>query len=332
MARIRTIKPDFFRHEQLYQAEVETGLPLRVAYAGLWTVADRRGRFRWRPNVLKLDVLPFDNVDFSRVLHALTTRGFLVRYASQGCEYGSIPSFESHQAINNRESESIIPSVDDEGSEILDFEPESSQNTTSAPRVPHACPTRHDLDIGEREGKGKGKGIYISTRRADFSDDLLPEETIPLSENPSLNQPPQSVKPVRRYDDEWKAFRFAYPKRSGALDLKKGEEKFMALCRSGTDPTAIIDGAHRYAAWCDAVGRSGTEFVRQVPTWLNNCGWSEDYAIPPNGKPAKAGEPSLTDVRRQLGEMLGCPVDDHGSSSSEDTEPVIDAEFNEVLT
>ena len=48
MARIRTIKPEFFRHEALYEAEHETGLPLRVAYAGLWTAADREGRFQWK--------------------------------------------------------------------------------------------------------------------------------------------------------------------------------------------------------------------------------------------------------------------------------------------
>ena len=33
MARIRTIKPDFFRHYDLYQAEKETGLPVRLAFA-----------------------------------------------------------------------------------------------------------------------------------------------------------------------------------------------------------------------------------------------------------------------------------------------------------
>ena len=36
MARIRTIKPDMFRHEGLFQAESQTGLPLRVAFPGLF--------------------------------------------------------------------------------------------------------------------------------------------------------------------------------------------------------------------------------------------------------------------------------------------------------
>lgn len=154
MARIRTIKPEFFRHRRLYLAEQETGLPLRVAFAGLWTVADREGRFRWEPDELKLDCLPYDDIDFSRVLDALTTRGFLVRYASQGREYGVIPGFARHQIINNRETASFLPSPP-EGAENI-------EGLTRAPRVDDACPT--PLVQGQGEGKGReGKGREEST-------------------------------------------------------------------------------------------------------------------------------------------------------------------------
>lgn len=145
MARIRTIKPEFFRHEELFEAERETGLPLRVAYAGLWTSADREGRFVWAPRTLKLDCLPYDDVDFSRVLDALSTRGFIVKYAVDGKEYGYIPSWKSHQIINNREKESILP------------EPNETNSMTRDARVDDACPT--PLNLPQGEGKGKeGKG------------------------------------------------------------------------------------------------------------------------------------------------------------------------------
>jgi hypothetical protein len=109
MARIRTIKPEFFRHAALFDAEQETGLPLRVAFAGLWTVADREGRFNWRPRELKLDALPHDLVDFARVLTALETHGFIRRYEVEGHVYGVIPSWHDHQVINTREAKSVIP-------------------------------------------------------------------------------------------------------------------------------------------------------------------------------------------------------------------------------
>lgn len=144
MARIRTIKPEFFRHSDLYEAEKETGLPLRLAFAGLWTAADKAGRFKWKPRELKLDCLPHDDVDFSRVLDALATRGWLVRYAVQGVEYGAIPTWEIHQVINNRETPSKLPA------------PSENNILTREPRVDDALatPPKGKGREGEREKEG----------------------------------------------------------------------------------------------------------------------------------------------------------------------------------
>lgn len=114
MARIRTIKPDFFRHERLFEAEKESSLPLRIAFAGLWTAADREGRFRWQPRALKLDCLPYDDVDFAAVLEALRRHGLVVKYTIDGHEFGFIPSWHKHQHINLREVASAIPAPTEE--------------------------------------------------------------------------------------------------------------------------------------------------------------------------------------------------------------------------
>ena len=146
MARIRTIKPEFFSHYDLFIAEVEEKQPLRVAFIGLWTLADREGRFKWEPERLKVGCLPYDKVDFSRVLHALVTRGFIEKYACKDRVYGWIPSFLTHQVINNKEKPSCIPSI------------EESDGSTRASRDGNACLTPLNLDQGEgkgREGKGK---------------------------------------------------------------------------------------------------------------------------------------------------------------------------------
>jgi len=120
MARIRTIKPNFFRHTRLYRAERESGLPLRVAFAGLWTAADREGRFEWEPDVLKLDCLPFDPVDFSAVLEALRVNGHIIKYEHQDRWYGYIPSWHEHQVVNLREAKSMIPAPTPEGELPID--------------------------------------------------------------------------------------------------------------------------------------------------------------------------------------------------------------------
>ncbi len=88
-------------------------LPLRLAFIGLFTCCDRSGRFRWQPRRLKLDIFPYEDIDFSRVLDALQSREFIVKYENQGEIYGCIPSWLRHQHINNREMTSKFPSVEE---------------------------------------------------------------------------------------------------------------------------------------------------------------------------------------------------------------------------
>ena len=142
--RIRTIKPEFFLHEGLFEAEKETKLPLRIAFAGMWCAADREGRFKWEPRKLGIQILPYDGVDFSRVLDALATRGFIVRYACLTGDCGVIPSFLRHQVINNRERESELP----EPSQTL-INQAIDASSTREPRDEHA---------GKAEGKGREQG------------------------------------------------------------------------------------------------------------------------------------------------------------------------------
>lgn len=112
MARIRTVKPDLFRHEELYEAEVSSNLPIRLAFAGLFTCCDREGRFRWKPRQLKLDILPYDTVDFEQILEVMAFYKFIVKYELNGEIYGYIPSWKRHQTINSREAESSLPDPD----------------------------------------------------------------------------------------------------------------------------------------------------------------------------------------------------------------------------
>jgi hypothetical protein len=163
MARIRTIKPEFFAHEGLFDLESSSGLPVRLAFAGLWTVADREGRFKWRPRSIKKDVLPYDDVDFVAVLNALEGAGFLRRYVVDGEEYGLIPAFNKHQHINTREAQSTIPAPDD------------------------ACTETHVHARGKgREGKGVRKEIPKLTlrplrRRQSFGQSFRPSPRFSVS-------------------------------------------------------------------------------------------------------------------------------------------------------
>lgn len=161
MARIRTIKPELAAHEGLFDLERETQLPIRFAWCMLFTVADREGRFAWRPRTLKAQILPHDEIDFARVLDAWVTRGFVVKYRVKGEWFGWIPTFTKHQVINNRESPSDLPAID-ECEEVNDFrdQPLANASSTGEARVNDASATRevHAQAEGKgREGKGNKK-------------------------------------------------------------------------------------------------------------------------------------------------------------------------------
>lgn len=104
MARVRNVKPEFFRHGELFDAEKKSGLPLRLAWIGLWTQCDIAGRFRWKARELKLEILPYDDVDFESVLSALEEGDFVERYAVDGKEFGVVPNFARHQRFSTGET------------------------------------------------------------------------------------------------------------------------------------------------------------------------------------------------------------------------------------
>ncbi len=105
MARIRSIKPEFFDHEELC-----TLSPFhRLCFIALWCHADRAGRLEDRPRRLKARMFPYDDVDMEGLLMDLAEAGFIVRYAVDGVRYLAIPTWEAHQRPRQDEHPSVIP-------------------------------------------------------------------------------------------------------------------------------------------------------------------------------------------------------------------------------
>ena len=142
MARIRTVKPEFFTSEDIVALEPLT----RLLYIAVWCEADKEGRLVWKPLTFKLRYFPADSCDIQDMCQALVDAQLVVLY---GNGYAYIPSFKAHQHINPRETASQLP------------EPDAS--TTRQPRVG----TRQDRDSdaqGGREGKGKEGDKRVASR------------------------------------------------------------------------------------------------------------------------------------------------------------------------
>ena len=156
MPRIRTVKPELFRHEELFELEVEIGINMRIAWIGLLCVADREGRFKWKPKILKLDILPHDDIDFERALNAFCHHGFVNCYEVNGKRYGELPTFLEHQKPNHRELKSSIP-ANDASSVTIEFDSSYQRVITGQPRREHGVSTDgselENIPRGEREGE-----------------------------------------------------------------------------------------------------------------------------------------------------------------------------------
>jgi hypothetical protein len=105
MARIRTVKPEFFTSESVCAVS-----PLaRLLFIGLWCESDRDGRLKWKPQTIKIRYLPVDDCDILELSQELVTEKMISVYEVDGIKYCEIPAFKTHQVINNRERESEIP-------------------------------------------------------------------------------------------------------------------------------------------------------------------------------------------------------------------------------
>ena len=179
MARIRTIKPDFFTSEDIVSLS-----PLaRLLYIATWCEADKEGRLVWKPKTLKLRYMPADQCDIEALASELVDAGLIVLYGD-GLAY--IPQFAKHQHINPRESTSVIPAPD------------------ASPTRADASPRDSDAQ-GGREGKGKEGSSRVTTTRGErLSADWTPtadQLAWASKERPDLS--PQSE--ADRFRDYWLA-------------------------------------------------------------------------------------------------------------------------------
>lgn len=154
MARIRTIKPEFFTSEDI----VELDPIARLLYIALWCEADKEGRFAWKPKTFKIRYLPADDCEIDALCDALVMRGLVVLY---GDNLAYIPKFKDHQHINPREKDSTFPDPSLE---------KQSEITTREPRVSDASVTVNTR-AGRKEGR-EGKDIHASDKSDTFTASL----------------------------------------------------------------------------------------------------------------------------------------------------------------
>ncbi len=234
MARIRTIKPDFFTSNDI----VDMTPFARLFYIATWCEADKEGRLQWDLRMLKRRYFPDDALDINELAKELLNQGLIVLYGD-GLAY--IPKFKQHQHINPREAASTLPAPDQ-----LPRPPSTSANLADldasvSPASPppaldfgdprDACSTRRDASVTGREEGRKGR------EGKDKEDD-------------DPGGPSNGLDPVKEFFDLGVSIltRGGQSERNargllGRLRQTVGDEKSAAIvmaARSTTDPAAYI--------------------------------------------------------------------------------------------
>ncbi|MDN7743061.1 helix-turn-helix domain-containing protein [Burkholderia multivorans] len=87
------------------------------------------------------------------------------------------------------------------------------------------------------------------------------------------------------FDEAWSA----YPKRAGGNSKRDALKAWNARIAAGERPDEMIAGTKRYAAFCAATGKVGTEFVKLAATFFGpSRHFAEDWALPTEQSPSVA--------------------------------------------
>ena len=248
MARIRTIKPEFYRHEELQNLELQhKGKYPMFVFAGLLNHCDKNGVFPWKPKILKLDILPFLKFDMEDTLNILETAGQIVKFTEKNKEYGFIQTFLQHQRISGKEL----------------------QEEAKYPLPNHL---QNQLHLGNREALGKHWGsIRDEPERQE-------RERERERERNGTYMSPGNIK-TGKDDKPFESFWEEYPARNGKKLLKAEAERLFAKIKDG-DIELIMQAVRNYA---NSKGcRNG--YAKDAVRFLRNNFW-RDWLEPEKKQP-----------------------------------------------
>ena len=160
MARIRSVKPEFFTSETIAALSV----PARLTFIGLWTYADDAGRAMDNPKLLKAAVWPLDDdVSAGQVashLEEFERAGRICRYAIDGKRYLHVVTWEEHQKPKNPSEPKYpaCPKQDHGGNDPGDAVPQPYPTPTPAEDQDGASPSLPRAHARSREQGAGSRG------------------------------------------------------------------------------------------------------------------------------------------------------------------------------
>lgn len=254
MARIRSIKPEFFSHEGL----AATSAHARLLAIGLLTLADCEGRLRWVPMQVHAQVFPWEAmVKIEVLLGELISCGYVVHWEHDGKRYVAVVNFRKHQRLSGKEAEyeSRLPEPPGESQKTNELPSENSEAIGKHPDDSLGS-TRNPLGTGEQGNIGTGEHSNKSVRKR-----------------------------TQVYSEDFQKFWSSFPE--SRRTKKKDAFRCWKLAIASEDPARLIARAVEYSQSDSGRG----QYAVMPSVWLNSGMWDDDEAAWKSGPERKKSGP-----------------------------------------
>jgi hypothetical protein len=170
VARIRSIKPDFWKSEKVSRMTGVDGRQARLLFIALWNFCEDSGCMRAAPAYVRAEVFPYDEditaQDVARWLDLLEATRLITRYQRPSGSFLMVRGFKDHQKIEKPSKPQLpLPTEEELAGEGSPSHPPSPPPLIGA--FPDSSPTPLRLIPVGVEGNGvEGNGVEISADAA----------------------------------------------------------------------------------------------------------------------------------------------------------------------
>lgn len=179
MARLRTVKPEYWTDELVGQCSIAA----RLLFVGTWNFADDYGGLARSAKQLKAQIFPYDNIDCEPLIQELLAVGLLVEYEVDGKKYLHIRGFKKHQKVE-KPAAPRIPLYDPSPSPhrvLTESSPSSSGSSLgSGVESSRVESSRHE------EGRVVDDALAQMTQAGEMASALRQRDVTVTSMNPTL--------------------------------------------------------------------------------------------------------------------------------------------------
>jgi hypothetical protein len=243
MARIRSLKPEFWADEDLGELSRDA----RLLYMGLWNLSDEHGRLRGDARYIKGQLFPYDDdLDAKAIdglIAALAGAGKVRRYSSANRSYLWLPNLAKHQRLEPDKVPSRLPDPSDSSQPDVRADESAPDPDESAPDAEDHALLYVAGSMDQVAGSREHGGAALTRSRGDRT----------------------------REDAEFDRFWSVYPRREAKIAARKAWDK--AILR--VDSERILAGAERYR---DLAGRE-PQFTAHAASWLNGSRWDDEPVV-----------------------------------------------------